>query len=294
MDREKVIGYIAIILTAFFWGISFISIDKTVRIFKPMSLGAIRFFMATILLFIIIRAKGPIKKASGKDLFLLMMAGVIGITIYFFFENNGVMYTGASSASLIIATIPIFTSISDGIFFREKITLPTIFALIVSVAGVYLITKTGATEGSMKGNLYMFGAVFSWVFYAVVSKDLFKRFNQLDIIFYQALFGFLFFLPFAAFETIEYSSITTEAVLHVIFLGVFASAAGFFLYLVSVDKLGLQISSLFLNFIPVVTVFFSVVYLKESIGMTKYIGALLIMISIFIPSIRIGKKLKKQ
>ncbi len=46
-----------------------------------------------------------------EDYLNVFVAGAFGITIYFYFENNGVKYTSASAASLIIASIPVFSVI---------------------------------------------------------------------------------------------------------------------------------------------------------------------------------------
>ena len=113
---------LAIIVCVFIWGFSFISIKVAVSVFPPMTLGAVRFAMALVLLFTMYCVS--LKKAGQKnlllhvkeDLPLLICSGLMGITFYFFGENNGVALVTASEASIIVAAIPVLTVIADWLF----------------------------------------------------------------------------------------------------------------------------------------------------------------------------------
>jgi drug/metabolite transporter (DMT)-like permease len=286
--KNKAIGLIAMFITVIIWGLSFISIELTVDIFKPMSLGLFRFIIAFVILTIFSLTKvGKIEKVNKKDLPKFFWAGFIGITVYFLFENNGVMKSNASNASLIIATIPIFTILMESIAFKTKISLKLIFSVIISMIGVVFIVDTSFSEmikfsDMMVGNLLMLGAVFSWGIYSIITKPLFTKYNQNTITYYQILFGLIMFIPFALFEDVSYSLITPNVLMHLFFLGIFASAMGYFLYVIAMNSLGLGVSSLFLNAIPLVTVLFSYFFLGQEISISKILGGILVVTSVVI------------
>lgn len=91
-----------------------------------------------------------------KDIPILALSGFIGVSAYFYFANNGIQYISASSASIVIAAIPIFTLIAEIIFLKAELTKKKIISVAVSFLGVYLIvgfSSGGASEGSLKGYL---------------------------------------------------------------------------------------------------------------------------------------------
>jgi drug/metabolite transporter (DMT)-like permease len=65
-ERGK--GLLAIIITVLFWGFSFISIKVAVAVLPPMTLGAARFLLAVLILYLVKRRGAPSEKLSAADL----------------------------------------------------------------------------------------------------------------------------------------------------------------------------------------------------------------------------------
>ncbi|MGB3367700.1 MAG: DMT family transporter, partial [Acidaminobacteraceae bacterium] len=122
MDKKRKLGITAMIITVIIWGISFINIRVAVMVLPAMTLGFIRFFIATVIMFIIMIKTKTSFKIHKEDRLSFIIAGSVGITAYFFFENNGVKYTTASVASLMIAAIPVFAIITESIVYKVRIT----------------------------------------------------------------------------------------------------------------------------------------------------------------------------
>jgi drug/metabolite transporter (DMT)-like permease len=112
-------GLAAMIACVLFWGFSFISTKIAVVVFPPMSLGMLRFAIALIFLYILKLKFAPGEKLNVKDIVLLFAAGITGVTLYFFFENNGISLVSASEASIAVSSIPVFILITGRII--EKI-----------------------------------------------------------------------------------------------------------------------------------------------------------------------------
>lgn len=283
--RQK--GIIAMLVAVFVWGISFINIRVAMGVMGAMTLGGLRFFMATLMLFIIMKVMKVDLRLNKKDLPLFMVAAGIGITVYFYFENNGVKYTSASIASIIIGAIPVFSVIAEAILYKKKLTKILLASVVLSVVGVGLIVGLDLQDlengGSIIGYLMMFGAVISWIIYSIANKPLFERYDQGLITFYQSLIGLIFFLPFMPFETNQWHQIFTWNIFfHVFFLAAFASALGFYLYLKGLDYLGISESSIYINLIPVVTVIISYFWLGETLSLMQLFGGLLVIGSVYI------------
>ena len=119
--NKRSLAIIYALFTVVLSGLSFLSIKTTVKVIPPMTLGFSRFLIAFIVLFIATKVTKTNTTVDKKDLPYLGLAGFIGITLYFFFENNGVKILPASTASLITSTVPIATLIFESILFKTKL-----------------------------------------------------------------------------------------------------------------------------------------------------------------------------
>lgn len=286
MANNKVIAFFIIVLVMLVWGLSFLSIKVTVAILGPMTLALTRFVIATVILLVILKVREPKSVLKKKDAPLMAVSGIVGITIYFFFENNGVKMTTASTASIIIAAIPVLTVISDYFFCGNRITWAKGLGVILSFGGVYLIVRESGqlsfSSAYFKGNMFMMGAVLAWVVYSLVTRPLSQRYSRLAITTYQTVFGTLAILPFAFFETNRWGMVNWTVMANVVFLGVCCSAMGYYGYVYAIGELGVDITSLFINFIPVVTVVSSYFILGEKITSAQLLGGGIIIVSVYL------------
>ena len=294
----------ALIVCVLIWGLSFISIKIAVAFFGPMTLGALRFSIAVVFLFFIKKKLAPDEKMGKQDFPLLVGAALSGVTFYFFFENNGVSLISASEASIIVGAVPIITMIADSIGEKiaqarkkesgndkekisalHRIILPVTGAFI-SLAGVALVAGVSfAISGQAKGYMYMSGACVSCVCYCFLTRPLFARHSRIFIVFWQSAIGFIGFLPFTAFELASQASWQTPALYvwgNILFLGIFCSALGYWFYAQSLEVLGVGISALFINFIPVISAIGGFFILGERLRPLQWLGAGLVLAGVYL------------
>ncbi len=275
--------------TVLFWGLSFVS-SKTILNtgVPPMTMVCIRFVIATVILNLFLRKFDPAARLRAKDIPALAASGLVGVTIYFFFESRGIKLTSASHASLIIAVIPVVTVLAEALFFRTRISWLSAAGVALSVVGVvFVVQRPGTGAGaavSLAGDLFMFGACVSWVVYIILSKNLHKRLSEIAITAYQSLFGTLFLVPLALLEMRQWVPLTLSAGLNLAYLAVFCSALSNFLYVYALSRLGPIAVSPFVNLIPVVGVLGGVVLLGEAIGWSQVLGGVVILAGVLMVS----------
>jgi Permeases of the drug/metabolite transporter (DMT) superfamily len=296
IERRKS-ALLSIIACVLVWGFSFISIKESLPVFPPMTLGAVRFAIAIVVLFLMYRFSPEwqgANKTLKQDLPLLIGSGLSGVTFYFFFENNGVMRVTASEASIITAAIPVLTMIAD--WFAARISFrvshnnaPSLgwqswLGAFISIAGVALVAGVSfSLSGSISGYVYMGGASLCWVGYSLLTRPLFDRKrSRLYIVFWQNFFGFLGLLPFAMLEYKNWGNPTLPVMLHVIFLALGCSALGYWLYARAMETLGVSTTSVFINLIPVVTVIAGFIVLHERLTLLQGAGAALVLSGVYL------------
>jgi drug/metabolite transporter (DMT)-like permease len=283
----------AVIACVLFWGFSFISIKIAVAFFPPMTLGAFRFALAVIILFFIKRKIALEEKIQKKDIPLLAGAGITGVTLYFFFENNGVLLIPASEASIFIGAIPVITMISEAAWAKissgKRVLrfLPGIGALI-SLAGVALVAGVSfALSGTALGYVFMSGACVSWVTYCLLTRPLFASHSRIFIVFWQSLMGLVGFLPFAFFEA-PWQMPGLDVWGHLLFLGIFCSALGYWFYTMALEDLGVMKATIFINFIPVISAIGAFFVLGERLKPLQWFGAALVLAGVYLTMLAPG------
>ncbi|CAH2212550.1 DMT family transporter [Tepidibacter aestuarii] len=288
--KTKIYSIIAIILAVTMWGISFLSIKITLNVFGPMTLATLRFLIASIILFVVMRIKEPDTKLQREDIKPMAMAGVFGVAIYYCFENYGIKYISSSEASLIIGTIPIFSLIVDSIILKNKLSVNNIIGVLLSMIGIYFIIGGNIRLGTNEilGYIFMFGAVFSWVFYNYTTKNLFKKYSQLAIVFYQIIFGTMVLIPFSLFENNNWELINNVVIYNFLYLAIFCSAISYVLYMYALENLGSTVTTLYLNFSPIVTVVGGYFVFSEAINTNQIIGTILIILSVYVVNLNLS------
>ena len=284
-DKSKLISYALVMLPVIFWGISFISTKVVLQEIPPVSIAFFRQFIALVPLIIWVLATKTSLRIKPRDLLLLAGSCFFGIVLYFVFENNGLMLTTASSASMIVAAVPIFTLISEALLFKMKVNLKIILCVLISIAGVYLVIsvngKLDFSSSTFLGNMLIMGAMISWVIYTILSRRLGNRYVSLVITIYQTAISSILFIPFIIPEIQSWKPVTLVPLLNLIYLGVFCSAISYFSFLYAIKRLGPTVSSAFLNLIPVVAVITGFLVLGERLTLIQYFGMALIMLSLF-------------
>jgi len=259
-----------------------------------MTLGAVRFVIAIVALFLMYRFSPEWKianKTLKSDMFLLIGSGLTGVTFYFFFENNGVMRVTASEASIITAAIPVLTMIADWLTAKlsshnnaPRLGWQSWLGAFISIAGVALVAGISfSLSGSISGYVYMGGAALCWVAYSLLTRPLFDRKrSRLYIVFWQNFFGFLGLLPFVMLEYKSWGDPTLPVMLHVLFLALGCSALGYWLYAYAMEALGISTTSIFINLIPVVTVIAGFIVLNERLTLLQGAGAALVLAGVYL------------
>lgn len=280
MEKKKIISIIFLSITVIAWGISFLSIKISLTAFPPVSLAFYRFLIAGIIQFAIMKKIGINEKIEKKDVPLLIIAGLAGITIYYILENNGLMRISANDASIIVAMLPVFTAIIEKFVLKKRMNLITLSGIILSIVGVYLVIGAKLEGGSLIGYFLMFLSAISFAIYLVVTKPLFQKYSDITIAFYQSIIGCIGFIPFLFFEDVKWEIIDLNLLANFLFLAVVCSALANYIYLYALNNTSISVSAIFLNLIPVVTFISSYLIYGEKLSGIQLLGALIVIASV--------------
>jgi len=170
MSRQSLLIVLALFCTYFIWGSTYLAIRFGIESFPPFLMGGIRFTVAGVVLFVVMRYLGA-AMPSGRE---WLGAGVVGLLLPAL-GNGIVCYVqqtiSSSVAALSIATAPIWMAIFSSIW-GHKITLKEWLGIAIGLAGIVLLNLGGSFEGDFTSAFLLIFAAASWSFGSVWGKHL--------------------------------------------------------------------------------------------------------------------------
>lgn len=294
MRSKTVYLYIAALVPMIIWGFSFVGMKIMYEVYQPFSTVFLRLCISSILMWGIALLMRVREKIKPKDRILFALLTFFEPFCYFIGESYGVLYTPATLASVIIATIPVVTPLAAWLVLREKITWKAVLGIVISFFGVVLmsINKDLTFSAPLKGILLLFFAVFSGVGYGIIVRKLAHSYSPITIVKIQNSFGALLFLPLVFLvESGAFLSVipSTKIIITLVLLAVFASTITFILFTMAVRGLGISKANIFTNTIPVFTAIFAFILVGETFSAQKIIGMVIVIAGLFLSQLKSKK-----
>jgi len=285
--KNKKLPHLMAITLMVIWSLSYLSIKVIVEEVSPTLSAFYRFLLAAIILFVILKVKYPEEKVLKEDKLKLALGGLFGVAIYFIFENYSVAYTSASNVAILIASIPVFTLLSQRIIYKEKMTYGKIFGATLSLIGIIIIIASKErvslfSKGSI-GDLMALGAVFSWIIYNMVCSNFKGNYKSITITTYQIIWGALFLSPSIFFGSVQMPS--TKVVLNIVFLSIMCSCIGYIVYVYCLKELGATIITTYINLQPIMSLIAAAIILNEVITIWQVVGCAIIIMGVTLVSL---------
>lgn len=195
--------------------------------YSPGPLALLRFLVASSVLAVYAALSGmPLPKA--RDLPALALAGFLAFSAFTVLLAYGQLTVPAGTASLLIATIPAFTSLWAVAFLRERLGAAGWVGVAVSFLGIVLICfGEGEGFGIEPGALLVLLAALSTSVYFVLQKPYLSRYGTFGFTAYAVWAGTLFLLPFAPGLLEQVQRAPLSPTLAAVYLGVFATIAAY-------------------------------------------------------------------
>lgn len=285
MNNRYTAHFLAL-FTVFIWGSTFISTKVLLTNFTPIEVLFIRFCIGFIALCIISPKRMKITDPQHNRYFII--AGLSGVTFYFLFENIALTYSPASNIGVIVSTAPFFTAILAHFLIKDSIIHRNfMIGFGIAILGILLISFRGSSvEVNPLGDVLAVLAAIVWALYSVVMRKIgsfhYSVLHSTRRIF---LFGVIFMIPFLFlmdFHPTLSSLLDPVMGLNLLYLGFGASAVCFVTWNYVIKKLGALRSSAYIYLVPIVTVVFSAIILKEEITPIIIIGTICTLIGLYL------------
>ncbi len=290
--QGNILPYAALLAAVLFWGGSFVATRVAVKVLHPQGVMLCRMVIACLAMLPFAGRLMP-ETWDAKDLKLLIPMVLLQPCFYFFLESNALKLTTSSQAGVISAFVPLLVGLGAWMFLSERITIKTVSGLVISLAGVSILTlwgnKSAPGENPLLGNSLEVLAMVCAACNMIIVKRLSSRYNPWSLTGLQFLAGLLFFSPgIRHLMAVPREVFQPDLLMALGFLGIFASVGAFGLYNWGMSRVPASRASIFINLVPVVAVVLGWGVLGESLTPGQTAGAFIVGTGVFI-SQRTGK-----
>ena len=167
IPKRDITTDLGLLLIVLIWGVNFSVLKVLLLELDPLALNALRFPMAAIALWILVRRLDGVSKPHPEDLRRIITLGFLGNVAYQLCFIFGVDSTFAGNASLLLATTPVWTLFLSSVAGHERPGGWAMIGVAGTLIGIFMVimgSRDAVTLGSspMRGDLLILIASVLW------------------------------------------------------------------------------------------------------------------------------------
>jgi drug/metabolite transporter (DMT)-like permease len=284
MPRTDRAAYLMLIGMALSFGGTWVAADLAVQAVPPFAIAAIRFGLASVLLFawtrLAARRLAPIRRTDLPMIAGLALTAVAGYNWLFL---TGLTLAPASDGAIIVPGLaPVFTALLAGLVLGERLTGRVFLGLAIAAVGLVLVVAPAGVEldaDRLLGDALFLAGAALWAVYNILSRTASRRFDAVSTTLYGIALGAVILVPAALLEggAERVLEAPAEALAGIAYLAVFGTVAAFVLLNLGVARIGAARASAFALLVPVVGVLSSVWLLGDPIGPGTLVGGAIVL-----------------
>ena len=280
-------GYTFVIAAALLWGVSGSSAKFLFNSgVTPFQLVQLRLTIAVGALFLWLLIRSPSRlKIARKDVWYFALFGTVGMGLCQFTYLFAISRIHVAAAILLQYLAPSFIALYAVIFARERLSLPTIIALLGATCGCYLVVGAYSLDlltMNLAGILSGILSAITFAWYSIHGEYGMRRYDPWTVLFYALLFAGIvwniFYPPLEAFQH-NYGLAEWGWILYI---GVCGTLLPFGLYLQGINYIRATRASITATLEPITAGVVSYVFLNEIMGPLQILGGVLVIGSIIL------------
>jgi drug/metabolite transporter (DMT)-like permease len=282
-EEHPLSAHAALLAMSVIWGVNFAVSKVSLEHLTPLAFNALRFPMAALLLYIVLRRNGPVRLPTRAELPRVLVLGLFGNMLYQMCFIFGLNRTTASNASLLLAVTPVVTALLTAALGQERIRPRAWFGVIATLFGVTLIVLGAARSdqgsGTLMGNLLMIGAILMWAFYTVGSRPFVDRHGPLPVTAWTLWIGTagIFVAGIPSLLRVDFGAVGVLTWACIGYAGILSIGVAYMFYYFGVSRLGNTRTGAYSNLVPVFALLAAWLWLGEVPKLFQLIGAAVII-----------------
>ena len=284
-------AYALPMIAVLIWSLNITVTRYVAEFISPISISFYRWLIAFVLMSpFVLLSVWKYRTEIRQHAWQFALLGACGMVFYQGLAYSAAHYTTATNMGIINAFTPIFTIFISMFILKEMPTRYAVIGGILSFLGLLYVMSQGNLQSLMHlaghwGDLLMILAVFLYAFYGVFLKKWQIQMPLLTSLYVQIAFALLFHLPFVFVLGLD--AINSQNVGSVLYAGVFSSIVAPLVWMMAVQYIGPNRTSIFMNVMPIGTALIAYFWLNEAWTIYHTIGGVIILLGIALAQKRV-------
>ncbi len=275
-----------LIVMSTIWGVNFVVIKTALPDIPPLAFNALRFPLASLGMLALLASTGRLQWPDREDVARLVGLGLIANVGYQVLFIVGLDRTTAGNASVLLATIPAWTTILSTWVGHERLPLRVWIGVGAALAAIPLVVsgEVGLAFGGATwvGDLLIIAAAMTWALYTVGARGMISKYGSTRVTAWTLWIGTLGILPIGAPDLgrLDLTALSLGAWFAVAYAGLLAIALAYILWNQGVKALGNARTAIYQNAVPVLALVAAWIWLGETPRTAQVVGAAVIVVSV--------------
>ncbi|MCX5226236.1 DMT family transporter [Streptomyces sp. NBC_00233] len=262
-------GVLLALLATVVWSGSFVAARALHDTVPPVQAAFWRWIVAILVVTpFAARATWRQRHLIRRHLAFVVLASLLGITVYNTLVNQAGLTTSAGNMGMIMAASPVVMALYER-FGGARLGARRVTGTAIACVGVLLLVGKGALPSRLgAGDLWMFAAALSFASYSALLKRRPEGLGGVVFLSTTFLFGALMLLPVYAADLVVHGGFepTAGTVGPLVYVGVLSSAVAFFAWNKAVALIGAARAGVVYHLQPVCVALLSYALLGERLG----------------------------
>ncbi|MDB6054639.1 MAG: protein of unknown function transrane [Verrucomicrobiales bacterium] len=278
-----------ILFAILLWGGNNAATKYLVQFWPPVFAGCTRFLFASIIMFAMFRyteifgVTHPLSRELKKDLWI---HGAVNLALYILTFNLALTYTTASHVALYLGTAPIWALLWEGKPDKSWVSVRRYLGAAVEFIGVIVLFLPALKKGSstnVSGELLALTSSILWTNYGRQCRKFTGRLSGAEISAHTFWRAAILVFPYVMYEIVKRPPLfTTKLVLIQVYCTVASGIVAFALWNNALKYWTTSKVYLFNNLIPLSTMLWAYIFLKEQLTTTFWISMVMIIAGVLL------------
>ena len=303
------IALTAVISLPIIWGTTFSVVQRSLLDISPVAFALIRFGFSSLVFIVfsdsarramrlLVLPKTPAERRFRRD--MLVLGATLGLG--YILQNIGLMTTTTSKSAFLTSTTVIWTPMLAILMGRERLHANVAVAVIITVAGILLMTHPFGASGVVIGDVLStacamsFGLFIIWIDRSMldtleIARD--EHDASMMVTSSMLVTSSLFFLLCLPIETprVHFTTFAIEALLYT---GLVSTVLTAYLQTRYQNHVSPTVAAIIYMLEPVVAMAVAAIFLTEHMGVPEMIGGVLIIVGVIVAQIKFSSKAEAE
>lgn len=269
------------------WALNFSIAKMSLGEIDPMSFNAMRFFLATLLMWGFVAYRREWRPIRPGDWKYLIMLGFLGNLLYQLLFIFGLERTFSANSAVMLGTIPVWVAVTSHFISDEKMTRSKALGVVLAFSGVLLILlgkpeRISLSSETFTGDLLTLASAFVFGYYTVLSKGFLSYYPPLQLTTISMSVGgmslVLTGIPWLI--QLDYAGISWIGYGGAIYSGLLSVGVAYIIWNYGLRQVGAVRTATYQNLVPVMGLVLGFIILGEQMTLIQYAGSAVVIAGI--------------